>query len=609
LEPEKKDVYEENHNIYKNNLDFNEDDYEVDAETIVINDDNEPVKKDESVSAQSKQEKEEPKKQEDSSSEKDETTEKKPMKKVSKPIKPVTKNKKPKKTKKVRKKTSKSRPAKPKKSKTEENSVWPWVVLIIVIIAATAVLIWSIVRQPSITGSVIGDDITSQTVVATVNGQEITLGEINTRYQSLNPFYRSIITKEMLLNQSIDELLLLQKAEEMGITASSELVDETLNNILQENNLSYEDFVSRIESQGLTMDYVKSVYKNQIIIEEVLNQTVFSGISVTDEEMQQYYDEKKDSFVTSPEQVKVRHILVNINDSRTKEEAEELINQVKTEYMQGEDFCTLVEEYSDDPGSIANCGEYTFARGQMVPEFEQASFDLDPNQTEIVQSLYGYHFIEKLENIPAVQASFNELKDKIKESLIYTKQEEKYADYIGQLRSQAEITKNPELLNTEVTQEETSTTGNAVADIKIDDPQTTTNQDSVQENQNEESGLADETNQDQQDQTMTEQKDVQISETQQTSQDQDVSDISECLQATDAKLYGAYWKKEVKDQKDLLGDNINLITYVECDANQPNGQPEKCQKEGIVNYPTWIIDGKKYEGKKTLEELKELALC
>lgn len=68
-------------------------------------------------------------------------------------------------------------------------------------------------------------------------------------------------------------------------------------------------------------------------------------------------------------------------------------------------------------------------------------------------------------------------------------------------------------------------------------------------------------------------------------------------------LYGAYWCPHCKDQKKEFGDAIQYIDYVECDAQGPNANPDECVAQGIEGYPTWIYQGKKYSGAKSLSEL------
>lgn len=89
---------------------------------------------------------------------------------------------------------------------------------------------------------------------------------------------------------------------------------------------------------------------------------------------------------TTEEQVHARHILV---------EAEEEAQSVLTRLEAGEDFISLAKELSTDESTREDGGDLGwFPRGVMVPEFEEAAFALQPEETsDIVQSSFGYHII------------------------------------------------------------------------------------------------------------------------------------------------------------------------------------------------------------------------
>lgn len=84
--------------------------------------------------------------------------------------------------------------------------------------------------------------------------------------------------------------------------------------------------------------------------------------------------------------------------------------------------------------------------------------------------------------------------------------------------------------------------------------------------------------------------------------------LAEHLNQIGAKMYGAFWCPHCHDQKQLFGQTaFSQITYIECDPQGANAQPQQCQQAGIQSYPTWEIKGQLYPGTQSLQELAQLS--
>ena len=102
------------------------------------------------------------------------------------------------------------------------------------------------------------------------------------------------------------------------------------------------------------------------------------------------------------DQISASHILLMHSESerssatRTKSEAVDLINNIKTRVDAGDDFNDLAKEYSDCPSSNEGGELGSFGRGAMVPEFEKAAFALDVDGTsDVVETAFGFHLIKR----------------------------------------------------------------------------------------------------------------------------------------------------------------------------------------------------------------------
>lgn len=121
-------------------------------------------------------------------------------------------------------------------------------------------------------------------------------------------------------------------------------------------------------------------------------------------------DELEKGFIEEyKDKLRVQHILIStqeqtdpetgeVTEARSDEEAQAIVKEVIAKIDKGEDFDSLITEYDEDPGMEAG-KFYVFGEGEMVPEFEQASKDLEIGQytKEGVKTSYGYHIIKRYE--------------------------------------------------------------------------------------------------------------------------------------------------------------------------------------------------------------------
>ncbi len=119
-----------------------------------------------------------------------------------------------------------------------------------------------------------------------------------------------------------------------------------------------------------------------------------------------YYDAHRDDRFTAPEEIRARHILIQLDpdaDEKTRDtarkKAEDVLARVK---KKGSDFAKLAQQLSEDAGSAARGGDLgLFPRGKMVPAFDAAAFALEPGGvSEVVESPFGLHVIKLDEKLP-----------------------------------------------------------------------------------------------------------------------------------------------------------------------------------------------------------------
>ncbi len=218
----------------------------------------------------------------------------------------------------------------------------------------------------------------------------------------------------------------LIKAKEAGVTLSADdlkSIDQQIEQIITQYQSRQVAEQQVKAAYGVTLSEYKAVYKEIQLSQKYLSQER-NKVTVSDDEIKKYYDDNKKDF----DKVTVTHILISTVDSQSqpvsagkKAEAKKKADDLLAKVRAGEDIQKLALENSDDkPGVTENKGEYTFGRGEMVPEFEEWAFkDHVAGDSDIVESQFGYHVMQfhKRTETPLDDT----IKSSLKNTLIYTK--------------------------------------------------------------------------------------------------------------------------------------------------------------------------------------------
>lgn len=287
-----------------------------------------------------------------------------------------------------------------------------------------------------------------QTVLVTVNGEEILQAEIDEYWNRLPPQAKIEIGRDQLLEEFIQERLLLQEADRLGIRVTEVEVDEYITAQLSTSGLSFDQFQILLEQQGTTLERMKDIYARQLTLAKLFESESETDLGSTRAEVEAYYEENRDNFLRA-EEVTVRHILIPINEELDEEAARERVADIESQLDEenNENFCDLVLEHTADPGSRSTCGEYTFGRGIMVAEFEEAGFDMEINERRTVKSSFGFHIMLKDAQTDARYVKLDEEIDEqgtttailIERILAEEKARAVYEAYIEELRERANI--------------------------------------------------------------------------------------------------------------------------------------------------------------------------
>lgn len=242
--------------------------------------------------------------------------------------------------------------------------------------------------------------------VMTVNGNEVEAGTyaasylfIRARFQNMMQMYGVSDPWEGEMgdtySEQVDEATVTQVASlylvpEQFEAAGLTLTDEELSGL----STLTEDF----RENGFTEELYDKYAEHYAMLEKLENHYFGENGTMAPEEseIESYYQEHY---------LRAKHVLIRtvdessqeITDEETLAQLEAKAQDIYQRAINGEDFDSLVDEYSEDPGSASNPDGYVFTEGEMIAEFEDAVKALEIGGiSEPVKSSYGWHIIQRL---------------------------------------------------------------------------------------------------------------------------------------------------------------------------------------------------------------------
>jgi peptidyl-prolyl cis-trans isomerase D len=165
-----------------------------------------------------------------------------------------------------------------------------------------------------------------------------------------------------------------------------EISDQQAQQYYQDNQASF------MAAEQLSLEYL-----------EVSRSDLAQTVEIDEAELQTQFEQYQANY-EGEEARDAAHILIALSSERDVEQAKALADQIKAEIDAGADFAELAAKHSDDGGSAQEGGSLgVVEKGVMVPEFEEALFELAEGQVSApVETEFGYHLI-KVNRIEAAQ--------------------------------------------------------------------------------------------------------------------------------------------------------------------------------------------------------------
>jgi peptidyl-prolyl cis-trans isomerase C len=280
-------------------------------------------------------------------------------------------------------------------------------------VAALALLILPVVtgcgQQSSTPAPSSSGGSASDPVIARVNGMDIRESDLAMAEEDLGPELQQLPPdhrREQIINYVADVMLAAQAAEGRNLQKTNEFKQR-------------ETFFRRKLLMGLMLqDHART--------------------QVSEESLRKVYDEQIKP-MGAAEEIRARHILFRADpkDAKAQEEARARAQVALERIKKGEEFATVATELTEDPSGKENGGDLDyFTKDQMVPEFANIAFQMQPGQvSNPVRTQFGWHIIKLEDRRNRPIPEFEKVRPQIETFLIRRGQTE----LIGQLREKAKI--------------------------------------------------------------------------------------------------------------------------------------------------------------------------
>jgi peptidyl-prolyl cis-trans isomerase SurA len=299
-------------------------------------------------------------------------------------------------------------------------------------------------------------------VAAVVNGYSITYSDLDKQFQSQfagageRPNDDQVMFQKLeLLRGMVDNRMMLQRAERLGLLATDTDVESKLNEL--KAPYTQEEFQRQMNNRRMTVDDLKAQLRQDLSVQKLFNKEITSHINITDKDVADFYNANKASFNLVQPQIHLAQILVTAtpnpevrnlkndkaqNDDQAKKKIEMLLARIR----QGEDFAMLAQNYSEDTATAGNGGDLGFVSQSDLekasPELRKIVESTPSGQISgIIHTAEGYRILRVIAKEPAGQRELQDprVQQTIRETLLNRKDQLLKAAYYEVARNEAKV--------------------------------------------------------------------------------------------------------------------------------------------------------------------------
>lgn len=297
-------------------------------------------------------------------------------------------------------------------------------------------------------------------VWAVVNGKQILRDEVEKHYRRQlvedrsEPSHEEALTLKLsILEQLINNEILLERAKKLGVEATDGEVEDKFTEM--KSPFTEEEFQQQLKQREMTVDDLKGELRRELSMQKVLNREVAAKVTITDQEITDYYNQNRAQFNVVEPLHRIAQIVVTPrqepllrnrmgDDARTDAEARKKIQSLLERLQSSADFAQLAMDYSEDPSSAPNGGDLGYlpesALNQSDPQTKRIVLGLRPGATSgIIVAGGAYRILKLLAREAPGQRELDAVRQTIRDTLRNRKEQLLRAAFITVARNEAQV--------------------------------------------------------------------------------------------------------------------------------------------------------------------------
>jgi len=282
-------------------------------------------------------------------------------------------------------------------------------------------------------------------VIVKVNGDIVTLSEFEARQlaavqaarvepQKVETYLRE--NNARILQEAIDDLLLAQRADQLGMHLPAAYLKEVIDGIKKDNNITTdEELLEQLKREGMSLDDLKRNIERSVLRREVLRRELESKVTVTDADARADYDAHKADYVRPPT-VHLQEVVIRSQDPSATALAQDIVRRARA----GEDFAGLARSYSQVPSRASGGDLGELRRGELTPDLEKIVFGLPKGGvSDPLRTTEGFRILRVADRSEGSVVPFEEARPEIVKRLTQERSGKAYETYMEGLRKTAAV--------------------------------------------------------------------------------------------------------------------------------------------------------------------------